>query len=85
MNKFKQWMDTSTTHDKIKLANHAGTSAGHLYQLASGDRSPSADLAGALEKAFDKFYPSLGITRGDLNLACARCPYFKQCMKAKKQ
>lgn len=84
MSKFKDWMATSTTHEKIKLANEAGTSAGHLYQLASGERDASANLAANLETAFKKLHPSLGITRGDLNNACARCPYFKKC-KAKKK
>lgn len=86
MNKFKDWMDTSTTYEKIRVATEANTSAGLLYQLASGERSPSAKLAGDLEVAFKKLYPKLGITRGDLNDACARCPYFKNCKsKGKKK
>lgn len=79
MNKFKDWLDNSTTYEKFRLAREANTSAGHLYHLASGDRLPSAKLAGDLEAAFKKFYPKLGITRGDLNSVCAACPYFKKC------
>lgn len=84
MKRFKEWMGASSSVEKTKLANEAGTSTGQLYQLASGERFASAFLAGALEGAFKKLFPGAGITRGDLNEACAKCPYFKQCMKGKK-
>lgn len=85
--KYKLWMAESTTEEKNRVAEAAGTSLQVLYQVVSGYRKPSADLAARIEKGIaalarrKRKVPLPVVTRGDLSEACAECPYMKRCSK----
>lgn len=87
MENYKTWMAAATTDEKNTVVAVAGTSLQVLYQVASGYRKPSADLAARIEKgiaalARKKRATALPVvTRGDISEACAECPYMKRCSK----
>lgn len=85
MNAMKKWMTAATADEQVKLAEAAHTSRAYLYQIASGRRMPTAELAGSIEAAARELrkvsknrLPEL--TRADLALACESCPYAKKCL-----
>jgi hypothetical protein len=76
----KAWMLSATTHEQELLADKAGTTKAHLYQLSGGYRQTSAALAGRIEAAAAEMHKaSKGrlprIVRTDLCDACRACPY----------
>jgi transcriptional regulator with XRE-family HTH domain len=78
MNKqIKTWMADATTKQQQELAKHAGTSRGMLYQLASGQRKATVEMAARLEKAFNKM--NVNLTRGDMSNTCASCFFYQRC------
>lgn len=77
--KFKKWVSGLSTERKKAIANGAGTSVAMLYQLASGHRGASNQLAGAIEAVSGS-----EIDRGDINATCRDCFYFKRCKALEK-
>ena len=79
----KVWMDTATKEQINKLAMHAATSVGYLYQIASGRRFASADTAARIELAAElmsQFEATPGLLPRDfLARACLTCPYALRC------
>lgn len=57
----RDWIRTHTPEQRTEAARRAGTSLGHLWQLAGGHRRASPDLAKRLEAATDG-----AVTRSDL-------------------
>jgi hypothetical protein len=84
---YKTWMAATTTDEKNTVVAVAGTSLQVLYQVASGYRKPSSDLAARIEKGIaalarrKREVPLPIVTRGDISEACAECPYMKRCGK----
>lgn len=86
MNAMKLWMNQANASEQLALARLAHTSREYLYQLSSGTRVASAEIAGRIEasakhisdKKPDSKLPV--ITRADLAPACAKCPYAKKCL-----
>lgn len=81
----RKWMAAASPVEQTELAKRAKTTRGHLYQLSSGHRTASAELAGRIEIASiamrmknDKL-PL--IDRASLCAACAACPYAKKCRR----
>ena len=74
--KFKDWMRSLTPGAKQAIATNAGTSVAMLYQLSTGHRLASSELAARIENAAPD-----AISRADINSTCRECPYFKQCGK----
>lgn len=88
--KFKQWMDASTTLEKEILASQAQTAMRYLYALSNGERTASADVAGRMEQSMKELRKkSKGrlpkVTRVDLCPACAACPYSPKCSTNKTE
>lgn len=86
IDKFKAWMHESTTDEKETVIAVADTSLAMLYQLASGHRKASADLAGRIVKGLTlvgkkrRKTPLPVVLRGDLCETCAKCSYYmKEC------
>ena len=79
------WMGAATPEEIKRLAKAANTTPNYLRHMAAGRREPSAQMAGQIEKAtreIEKGKHGLrlpAITRGEINIACAKCPYYKQC------
>jgi hypothetical protein len=70
-------METTTLTRKKEVAKQAKSSHILLYQLVTGHRNASADLAARIE------YGAKGeLDRGDLNVTCASCKYYKKCQSA---
>jgi RNase P subunit RPR2 len=89
MANIKDSMAAATTQEQKTLAEKANTSHNYLYQLASGVREVSVDLAARLEVAAAELQrvskgrlPSL--TRFDMCDECAQCPYVLKCNSVKK-
>lgn len=81
----KAWMASATVDEQKTLAEAVGTSRGYLYQLASGHRDGSADLAGKVEAATAVMHKaSKGrlpkIVRTDIASACRACQYAAKCL-----
>lgn len=79
----KAWMDKATKEQIVELADHAGTSVGYLYQLASNRRFPSADIASRIEQAAELMSrtqntPGL-LPRDFIASVCSACPYALRC------
>lgn len=72
--KFKKWVAALSTERKKNIASEAGTSVAMLYQLASGHRAASNELAARVETAANG-----EVTRGDMNATCRNCQYFIGC------
>lgn len=76
-------MVAATAGEQAELASIAGTSRANLYQIASGERNASADLAVRLDRAAralrrtNKTLPLL--PRSKLCAACGGCEYAKKC------
>lgn len=47
----RDWLASASDDRRKEVAAKAGTSVGHLWQLAGGHRRASADLAGRLQDA----------------------------------
>lgn len=78
----KQWFKQASKEQKQELACIAGTSVGHLYQISSGNRIASTELAGRIEQASGTLHRVHGLPRlyrYDLSPSCAVCPYAKRC------
>ena len=90
IDRFKEWMASSTPAEKKELAKRAATSLGTLYQLDYGERGngkpfkASADLAGRIEQGVKwinrrKRHPPLPeVLRGDLCETCSKCRFYKK-------
>lgn len=50
-NQLHNWRLSSTPDEWKRLAELSGTSPGYLNQIAYGNRTPSAKMAAAIEKA----------------------------------
>jgi hypothetical protein len=77
-------MADSTSAEKNDLAALSGASLSHLYDLGTGRRNASSDLAGRIEiaiRAINKRrreQPLPIVRRGDIAEACANCPFYKK-------
>lgn len=82
MNSMKNWMSVASTAEQTRLAKIAKTSRAYLYQLASGERVASAELAQRLEVAGREMAvknPNLpDLYQRDLCPACRTCPYSRR-------
>lgn len=47
----RDWLASKSAEDREFIAKEAGTSVGHLWQLAGGHRKASAELAERLQDA----------------------------------
>jgi hypothetical protein len=70
----------STSEASRMLAELAFTTEAMIRQWASGRRKLSADSAGRVEAAMNRFsimslHSPQPLTRGDLCEACSQCPY----------
>lgn len=79
------WMAAATPEEQTLLAVNAGTTRGHLYQLAGGHRQASAVMAGKIEAATAEMHKhSKGrlprVVRTDLCEACRSCQYAAKCL-----
>jgi hypothetical protein len=79
------WMSAATADEQVLLATNAGTTRGHLYQLAGGHRQASAVMAGKIEAATAEMHKhSKGrlpvVVRTDLCEACRGCQYAAKCL-----
>jgi hypothetical protein len=79
------WMSAATPDEQALLAQKAGTSRAHLYQLAGGHRQASAVMAGKIEGAAAEMHKhSKGrlpkVYRTDLCEACRACQYAAKCL-----
>lgn len=91
MNALKRWLKAATKAEIRELASLAGTSKSYVNQLANGTRNASPDMAGHLSSAAGvialtskealRRLPAL--SRGDLNIVCDRCQYFRRCRDGK--
>lgn len=86
LEKYKTWMQESTMDEKQTVVAAADTSLALLYQLASGHRKASADLAGRIVKGISlvakkkRKTPLPVVLRGDICETCAGCSYYtKEC------
>lgn len=85
IDRFRDWMKESTMDEKWTVVAAADTSLPLLYQLASGHRKASADLAGRIAKGIalvakkKRREPLPVVTRGDICETCGKCEYFKEC------
>lgn len=81
---FKEWMQVSTMDEKETVVAAANTSLAMLYQLASGHRKASADLAGRIANGLalvgrkKRKTPLPVVLRGDLCETCAACSYYRK-------
>lgn len=81
----KAWMAAATADEQGTLADHVGTTRGHLYQLAGSYRQASAVMAGKIEAATAEMHKhSKGrlpkVMRTDLCEACRSCQYAAKCL-----
>lgn len=84
----RNWMQSATAEEQAALALNSGSSRPYLYKLARGERTASAELAGAIEQAAKGLRAkSKGrlprLLRTDLCPACAGCPFAKRCLNGK--
>lgn len=84
------WLDVASSEERDALAAASEVSVGYLYQLASGRRFPSADVAGRIEVATRIMHRTSGgrlpeICRTTLSYACSQCPFAKACLSQKKK
>lgn len=82
----RDWLDQATILEKTILRKLAKLSETGMYTIASGTRSPSAEMAGRLEAAITEINKgSKGrlpdLNRMDLCNTCANCPYAQRCLK----
>lgn len=81
----KRWMALATVDEQEQVAQAAGTSRGHLYQLAGGYRSASADLGRKIEHATKALARAKRgelpvVYRTDTVPACRQCEYAQKCL-----
>lgn len=86
MNAIKRWMGGSTASQQQKLARLAKTSRNMLYQLASGHRVASPELAGRLERAVERMNRESKddmdlFDRADVSPVCGDCPFARKCKR----
>lgn len=79
------WMRLASTKEQELLAEMAGTTRNHLYQIANGHRKASPDAAHRLANASQALakqskgrLPELYVT--DLCRVCAGCPYAQKAL-----
>lgn len=89
-NAMQRWIQQATIQERQRLADMAGTTTGHLMQIAGGYRtegkaSTTPALAAAIEKASSilaKANPELSvIPREELCPACKACSLAKKARK----
>jgi len=82
----KKFMDLATPAQQARLAELADTSRSYLYQLASGHRVASAEMAIAIEQATKTIRRGALklplVLRTDLARACSTCVYAKRAQRA---
>ncbi|SFY30429.1 hypothetical protein [Azotobacter vinelandii] len=61
-NHLRDWLASKTAEEREFIARKAGTTVGHLWQLAGGHRKASAELAERLQDA----------SRGEITIAGLR-------------
>jgi len=81
----RAFMAAATSDEQTLLSQRAGTTRGHLYQLAGGHRQASAELAGRIEAATAAMHKASkgrlpAIVRTDLCEACRACQYAAKCL-----
>lgn len=84
----QHWMRLATVEQQAELAARAGTSREYLYQIGSGYRDCSADLAGRIARAAQAIAESAPgnghllpvLTRPALSKTCRDCEYARQCV-----
>lgn len=69
-----QWLEAATPDQRRKLAKLAKTSLPHLWHIANGRRSASAELAQRIAHAAYKVGNILPLHQIDLCAACGKCP-----------
>lgn len=79
MTRLEDWFTRATRGERERVALRCGTSVEYLRQLATGDRSPSVEMAARLAKALKR--EGLDIDRGQLHAVCATCPFYKHARK----
>lgn len=83
----QHWMRLASVEEQEMLAQLAGTSREYLYQIGSGHRACSADLASRIERAASKINSRSArsavlpaVLRTSLAKACGACEYAAQCL-----
>lgn len=84
------WLDLSSADEREAMSAAAEVSIGYLYQLASGRRYPSADVAARISAASKIMHRTSGgrlpeVCRTTLALACSQCPFAKACLAQNKK
>lgn len=87
--KFREWMTAATTAEKAELAAAVDTSAVYLYQLSSGHREASPELARRIEiktKAMSRRTKGRLATvwRVQMSTPCSQCEFARTCMASMK-
>jgi hypothetical protein len=82
----QEWIFAATTAEQKVLVSRAGISRAYLYQLGSGFRHLTAEIAARLEKSSkDLSKASKGrlprLRREELSPVCGNCPYSPGCKK----
>lgn len=89
MQKLIEWLKLATRLERKHLVDTAPVSSIMLYQIASGRKTPSAEMAAKLEQPLTELTrDSKGrlpeVTRADISETCAQCPYAIKCLKKEK-
>jgi transcriptional regulator with XRE-family HTH domain len=84
MQALRNWLANASTLEQDALAEAAGTSRRHLWQLAGGHRKPSAGLAARIERASAAIARNAKgrlpkLLRSQLSPVCAECEYAPRC------
>lgn len=83
-NQLKLWMQQSTTEQKLKLAELAGTSVPSLRLAANGYRTGrevdlTVDFSARIETAIAQIDLDVPVRREHLCSTCSLCPYQLKC------
>jgi len=84
------WLEVATATERDAMSQAAEVSIGYLYQLASGRRSASAEVAARISTASKVMHLTSGrrlpeICRTTLCHACSQCPFAKACLAQNKK
>lgn len=85
MNIFKLWMRAATRAEQDLLAQRAGTTQPHLYQLSGEHRQASPTLGASIERVSSDMHKASNgrlprIYRTDLVEACRQCEFAQKCL-----
>jgi transcriptional regulator with XRE-family HTH domain len=85
MTMLKTWMTAAAPDEQEQLAQAAGTSRRHLYQVSNGERAFSPTKAALVERATHALHRQTSgrlplLYRTDLAEACAGCEFAKKCL-----